>query len=104
MKSISPNCQAAKKSLKISTTSSSNSLRGSLNSEDVTNPMGLNLSPILNECPALDIAKSDISNNVDPIPTAVEADPTFKLSNRFSPVSVVLPTPSLETPTMGISS
>ena len=49
IKSISPNCQAENLSLNICNTSSSNSLIGFDKCAAVTNPTGLNLSPILNE-------------------------------------------------------
>ena len=67
----------------------------------VTNPTGLNLSPILNEWPGLAIWKLDISNVVEPIPTVVLDDPTWTSINKLDPVSVVGPTPNLETPTTG---
>mgnify|MGYP003312281307 CR=1 FL=1 len=63
----------------------------------MTRPTGLNLSPILNECPGLAIENSDISNVVEPIPTVVFAALTFTSTNKLEPVSVVAPIPCLET-------
>ena len=56
--SIWPNCHAAKKSLNVSITSSSNSDFGLINPCAVTSPTGWNLSPILNECPDLATSNS----------------------------------------------
>ena len=64
IKSISPNCQEENLSWKIWVTSNSNSCMGADKWAAVTRPTGLNLSPILNECPGLAIANSDISNVV----------------------------------------
>ena len=64
----------------------------------VTNPTGLNLSPILNECPSL-ITLNDIAvDKVDPIPVTIPDGPTSILTNCPTPVSVVAPTPNLEIP------
>ena len=101
IKSNSPNCQEENWSLKTSTTSNSNSCNGCDKWAAVTNPIGLNLSPTLNECPGLAIENSDISNAVDPSPTVVLAELTFTSSNKFLPVSVVAPKPILDTPTTG---
>ena len=60
IKSISPNCQAENLSLNICVTSNSNSCNGADKCAAVTKPIGLNLSPILNECPGLAIENSDI--------------------------------------------
>ena len=68
------------------------------------NPTGLNLSPILNECPDLATENLEISKVVEPIPTVVEAALTSTSSNKLDPVSVVGPIPRLETPTTGILS
>ena len=87
--------------MNVSTTSSSKSCNGFCNLLSVTKPSGLNLSPILNEWPALAIAKSDISNILRAAPTLVLAAPTPKLSSRFLPVASVKPTPNLETPVIG---
>ena len=61
----------------------------------------MNLSPTLNECPALAILNSLISNSVEPIPTDVLDAPTLMFSSKFSPVSVVAPIPNLDTPITG---
>ena len=101
IKSISPNCQAENLSLNIPNTSSSNSLIGFVKCAAVTNPTGLNLSPILNEWPGLAIWNLDISNVVEPMPTVVLEAPTWTSISKLDPVSVVAPTPNLETPTTG---
>ena len=101
MKSISPNCQAENLSLNIPNTSSPNSLIGLVKCAAVTNPTGLNLSPILNEWPDLAILNLDISKVVEPIPTVVFDAPTSTSSNKLDPVSVVAPTPNLDTPITG---
>ena len=67
----------------------------------VTSPTGLNLSPTLNECPGLAIENSDISNEVEPIPTVVFAALTLTSISKFLPVSVVGPTPCLDIPITG---
>ena len=82
-------------------TSNSNSLIGFVKCAAVTNPTGLNLSPILNEWPGLAIWKLDISKVVEPIPTVVAAALTSTSISKFEPVSVVGPTPNLETPITG---
>ena len=87
--------------MNILKTSNSNSLIGEVKCAAVTNPTGLNLSPILNECPGLDILKFDISKVVEPIPTVVLDAPTSTSISKLEPVSVVGPTPSLDTPTTG---
>ena len=87
--------------MKISITSNSKSFNGSSTSAEVTSPSGVNLSPTLNECPGLAISNFDISNSEEEIPTEVCAAPTVKLSNRLTPVVVVFPIPSLETPLTG---
>ena len=43
----------------------------------------------------------EISNVVEPIPTVVLDAPTSTSISKFDPVSVVGPTPNLETPTTG---
>ena len=101
MKSISPNCQEENLSLNISITSNSNSLIGFDRCDAVTRPIGLNLSPTLNECPSLATLKFFISNNVDPIPTVVAAALTSTSNNKLEPVSVVAPSPRLDTPIIG---
>ena len=101
IKSISPNCQEENLSWKIWVTSNVNSWSGVDKCAAVTNPTGLNLSPILNEWPGLAIANSDISNVVEPIPTVVFAAPTFTSTNKLEPVSVVNPRPTLEIPMTG---
>ena len=101
IKSNSPNCHAENWSLNISNTSSSNSLIGFDKCAAVTSPTGLNLSPILNECPGLAIWKFDISKVVEPIPTVVFAELTWTSINKFEPVSVVAPWPKRDTPTIG---
>ena len=58
----------------------------------------MNLSPTLNECPALVTLNLLISNKVDPIPTEVLAELTSTFSSKLEPVSVVAPTPNLDTP------
>ena len=64
----------------------------------MTNPTGLNTSPLLKLYPGLENLTSLTSNKVDPIPV----DPlTFKSTNNPLPVSVVAPIPILETPTTG---
>ena len=82
-------------------TSNSNSCIGEDKCAAVTSPTGLNLSPILNECPGLAIANSDISNVVEPIPTVVFAALTFTSTSKLDPVSVVAPTPCLDIPITG---
>ena len=67
----------------------------------VTNPIGLNLSPTLNECPGLAIENSDISNEVERIPSVVIDAPTFTSIYKLEPVSVVAPIPCLEIPITG---
>ena len=67
----------------------------------VTRPTGLNLSPILNEWPGLEILNLDISNVVEPIPTVVLDAPTSTSISKLVPVSVVAPTPNLDTPITG---
>ena len=79
-------------------TSNSNSCNGADKWAAVTSPTGLNLSPTLNECPGLAIENSDISNEVEPIPTVVFDAPTFTSINKLEPVSVVAPIPCLEIP------
>ena len=101
IKSNSPNCHDENWSLKICITSNSNSCIGLLKCDAVTKPTGLNLSPTLNECPGLAIWNSDISNVVEPIPTVVFAALTFTSINKLDPVSVVAPTPCLDTPIIG---
>ena len=86
MKSNSPNCHAENLSLKICVTSNSNSCIGDDKCAAVTSPIGLNLSPTLNECPGLEIWNSDISNVVDPIPTVVLDAPTLTSTNKLEPV------------------
>ena len=98
IKSISPNCQEENLSWKIWVTSNSNSCIGSDKCAAVTNPIGLNLSPTLNECPGLAIENSDISNVVEPIPTVVFAALTLTSTNKLEPVSVVAPIPCLDIP------
>ena len=58
-------------------------------------------SPFWNEYPDLEIWNSVTSKWVDPIPTLVEDPPTLTSTNNPIPVSVVAPTPSLETPVTG---
>ena len=101
IKSNSPNCQAENLSLNIWVTSNSNSWIGADKWAAVTNPIGLNLSPTLNEWPGLAIENSDISNVVEPIPTVVFAALTFTSTNKFEPVSVVAPIPCLDIPITG---
>ena len=101
IKSISPNCQEENLSLNIDKTSNSNSFIGLDKCAAVTRPTGLNLSPILNEWPGLVILNLDISNVVEPIPTVVDAALTSTSISKLEPVSVVEPTPSLETPITG---
>ena len=101
IKSISPNCQEENLSWKIWVTSNSNSCIGADKWAAVTNPTGLNLSPILNEWPGLAIENSDISNVVEPIPTVVFAALTLTSTNKLEPESVVAPNPCLDTPTIG---
>ena len=101
IKSISPNCQEENLSWKIWVTSNSNSCIGADRWAAVTNPTGLNLSPTLNEWPGLAIENSDISKVVDPIPTVVFAALTFTSINKFEPVSVVAPNPTLDIPITG---
>ena len=63
------------------------------------------MSPTLKAYPFLAILKESIKNRVEPIPTLlVPAAPTVRLRSKFLPVSVVAPTPSLETPLTGIFS
>ena len=103
IKSSSPNCQEENLSLKTCNTSNSISFNGFVKCAAVTSPTGLNLSPILNEWPGLAISNSDISNVVEPIPTVVLAAPTLRSKRRLDPVSVVAPTPNLDTPITGTS-
>ena len=62
----------------------------------------MNLSPRLNEYPFLAISNDVISNKVEPIPS-VELDPTFYVTRRLDPVSVV-EIPFLDTPSISIFS
>ena len=64
----------------------------------VTIPTGLITSPSRKPYPGLVILKSLTSNSVEPIPVT-EVGPTIKLTSKFSPTSVVAPSPGLETPT-----
>ena len=75
-----------------------NSDIGELSPFAVTNPTGLNTSPLWNEYPCLEILNLDTSKHVDPIPV-VELAPTSTFSKRPIPVFVVAPIPNLDTPT-----
>ena len=64
----------------------------------VTSPTGLNTSPFLKPYPCLAILNDLTSRSVDPIPTVL-VGPTSTVISKFLPVSVVAPTPNLDTPT-----
>ena len=81
-------------------TVNSSSVIGDVSDLSVTNPTGLNTSPFLNPKPGLVISKDLTSKRVDPIPVVL-LPPTSMFRSNPVPVSVVAPTPTLDTPVTG---
>ena len=81
-------------------TVNSSSVTGDVSDLSVINPTGLNTSPFLNPKPGLVISKDLTSKRVDPIPVVL-LPPTSMFRSNPVPVSVVAPTPILDTPVTG---